>query len=232
MNQPSLPLISHSTSLQLLRGQPCSCRPVDICQSNVKKGINYDDNNSYTIWLSGSLREGEHLCFLTFLLLQEKFHFWIVHDRVLPVFSHSSYSSPLHIRLLLSSPLGAKIPQYLSQEKAEIMAWPEAHSCLLFPSPLHWLPSSPSHCCITILSCCPLPEGSGGGPDGWNLISFSANLQEILAVARHALPALCDGPAPDNVSGLCLSRAHLREWERNLWLLQLSSALSVFLKSA
>lgn len=105
-----------------------------------------------TIWLSDSLREGEHLCFLTFSSPQEKFHFWIVHDRVLPVLSHSLSSSPLNIRLLLSGPLGAKIPQHLTQEKTEIMGWPEAHSCLQ-PPPSR---TFPYHC----TGCLPLPLSS------------------------------------------------------------------------
>lgn len=150
-----------------------------------------------TIWLSDSLREGEHLCFLTFLSPQEKFRFWIAHDRVLPVLSHSPYSSPLNVRLLLSSPLGAKISQCLSQEKTEIMSWPEAHSCLqslprrtfptitlvasLFLSPPLWYRHSP------LLSS---PRRNWGSLDGLDLISFSANLQEFLAVARNALPGL------------------------------------------
>ena len=109
-----------------------------------------------TIWWSDLLREGEHLCFLTFLSLQEKLHFWIVHDRVTisvePVLAHSPSSSPLNIRLLLSGPLGAKISQHPAQEESEITGRPVAHS-LLQSLPRRTLPC---HC-----TCClPLPLSS------------------------------------------------------------------------
>lgn len=105
-----------------------------------------------TIWWSDLLRKREHLCFLTFLLPQEKLHFWIVHDRVTisvePVLAHSPVSSPLNIRLLLSGPLGAKISQHSAQEESEITGRPVAYS-LLQSLPRRTLPCHCT-CCLTV----------------------------------------------------------------------------------
>lgn len=105
-----------------------------------------------TIWWSNLLRKREHLCFLTFLLPQEKLHFWIVHDRVTisvePVLAHSPASSPLNIRPLLSGPLGAKISQHSAQEESEITGRPVAHS-LLQGLPRRTLPCHCT-CCLTV----------------------------------------------------------------------------------
>lgn len=151
-----LPLISYSASLQLLRRQPCSCRPEDTCQSNVKKELITVTRILTAIWWSELLRKGEHLCFLTFLSHQEKLHFWIVHDRVTisvePVLAHSPSSSPLNMRLLLSGPLGANISQHPAQEESQITGRPVAHSLLQFLSRR----SLPCHC----THCLPLPLSS------------------------------------------------------------------------
>lgn len=147
-----------------------------------------------TIWWSDLLWKGQHLCFLTCLSPQKELHFWTVHGRVTisaePVLTFNT-------RLLLAGPLGAKISPDPAQEESEITGRTAARSSL--QSSLRR--SLPSLCafCLPLFLCPPLSQqqslllsspkrrlGSLGGP---NLI-FSANLQEIFALARDVLPDL------------------------------------------
>lgn len=192
-----LPFISYSTSLQLLKRQPCPCRPEDICQSNVKKELIMVTIILTTIWWSELLRKGELFCFLTFLLPQENLHFRIVHDRVTisvePVLAHSPSSSSLHIRPLLSGPLGLRFLNTPLRRRArsQVGQWlvPSCSPCLgglcLAIALVAFLFLSPP-----LLYQHSLLLSSPRSLDGSNLISSSASLQEIFTGARDALPGL------------------------------------------